>query len=76
MEENNERENKKRLAHDYAVGDKVLVEKPDYNQMEASKEGPYTILRVHVNGTLTILMDRVQKRLNIRQCTPYVEANE
>ena len=76
MEENNERENKKRLAHDYAVGDKVLVEKPDYHKMEASKEGPYTILRVHANGTLTILMDRVQKRLNIRQCTPYVEANE
>lgn len=73
IEENNERENKRRREHDYAPGERVLITKADYNKMESSREGPYSIVRVHANGTLTIQKGRSEQRINIRQCTPYVE---
>ncbi len=74
IQENNARENSKRREHDYAVGDQVLITKADFNKMEPSREGPYTISRVHANGTVTIQKGRALQRINIRQCMPYVEA--
>jgi hypothetical protein len=46
--------NTKRFAHDYAVGDEVLrlAYRPD--KLEPRAFGPYTITRVHTNGTLSI----------------------
>jgi transposase InsO family protein len=73
-ERNNAQENAKRREHDYAEGEKVLINKADYNKMEPSREGPYTITRVHANGTVTIQKGRAEQRINIRQCTPYFEA--
>ena len=70
---NNARENIRRREHDYAIGDKVLITKADFNKMEPSREGPYTITRVHANGTVTIQKGRALQRINIRQCMPYVE---
>ena len=76
IEANNTRENVKRREHDYAVGDKILITTADFNQMEPSREGPYTITRVHANGTVTIQKGRALQRMNIRQCMPYVEAQD
>lgn len=76
INENNARENLKRLEHDYAPGERVLITKADYHKMEPPREGPYPISRVHANGTLTIQKTRAEQRINIRQCTPYVEAPE
>ena len=73
IEDNNARENAKRREHDYAVGEKVLITTADFNKMEPSREGPYTITRVHANGTVTIQKGRAFQRINIRQCMPYVE---
>jgi hypothetical protein len=44
--------------------------------MEPSREGPYTITRVHANGTVTIQKGLALQRINIRQCTPYTEVQE
>ena len=67
------RENKKRVPHDYKVGDKVLklVYKP--NKLQPKAIGPYEIHTVHYNGTLTITLDanRVE-RINIRRVKPYI----
>lgn len=76
IDENNARENLKRLEHDYAPGERVLITTADYHKMEPPREGLYPISRVHANGTLTIQKTRVEQRINIRQCTPYVEAPE
>ena len=48
------RENKKRVSHDYKVGEAVLklVFRP--NKLEPRAEGPYPIAQVHANGSLTI----------------------
>lgn len=74
IEQDNLRENSKRLAHDYAIGERVLITKASHNKMEPALEGPYPIIRVHVNGNLTIQKERSEDRINIRQCIPYVEA--
>ena len=71
MKENNARENSRRIEHDYAIGDLVSLVKAEYSKAEADREGPYTITRVHANGTVTVRKGRVEKRLNIRQCTPW-----
>jgi hypothetical protein len=71
MEENNARENSRRIPHDYAVGDLVSLVKAEFSKAEADREGPYEITRVHTNGTVTVRKGRVEKRLNIRQCTPW-----
>ena len=53
----NERENSQRKQHVYRVGDKVLL-KRDYHEIirktEFRNTGPFTVARVHQNGTLTV----------------------
>ena len=71
MRDNNARENSRRIEHDYAVGDLVSLVKADFSKAEPDREGPYKITRVHTNGTVTVQKDRVEKRLNIRQCSPW-----
>lgn len=71
IKENNARENLKRISHDYAVGDLVSLLKAEFSKAEPDREGPYEITRVHTNGTVTVRKGRVEKRLNIRQCTPW-----
>lgn len=66
--------NKKRISHDYAIGEKVLklVYKP--NKLEPRAEGPFVINKVHNNGTLTIqLSPTTAERLNVRRVRPYFE---
>lgn len=73
IEYNNERENKNRRAHDYAVGERVLITKAEHNKMEPALEGPYLITRVHSDGNVTIQRGVASMRINIRNCIPYVE---
>ena len=40
-------------------------------KMEQPREGPFDIVRVHSNGTVTIQKGPIQERLNIRQIIPY-----
>ena len=71
MKENNARENLRRIAHDYAIGDLVSLVKAEFSKAEPDREGPFEITRVHTNGTVTVRKGRIEKRLNIRQCTPW-----
>ena len=73
INKNNQRENAKRISYDYQVGQKVMMLKPNPNKMETPREGPYSIIRIHTNGTVTIQKGPVEDRLNIRQITPYVD---
>ena len=64
--------NTKRFNYDYKVGGQVL--KVSYNpaKLEPRATGPFHILRVHTNGTLTIeLSNGVEEHINIRRVKPY-----
>ena len=60
------------VARTTKVGDEVLKIIPDPNKLDPRAEGPYTVITVHVNGTLTIrLTPQVHERINIRRVKPY-----
>ena len=70
----NKRENKRRLPHDYVIGEKVLIIKDGIlRKTETKYEGPYTIIQVHCNGTVRIQRGSIAERINIRRLTPYTE---
>ena len=72
----NQRENLKRLQHDYKPGDKVLIR---LDKLEAGgklgkpTEGPFRVLLVHGNGTLTIQRGAYREKINIRRLRPFFE---
>ena len=72
VNDNLRRANKKRRQYDYASGQKVLKMVHDPTKLGVRTSGPYTIERVHVNGTITIqLRPGISERINIRRVIPY-----
>jgi hypothetical protein len=64
--------NKKRQRCDYAAGEQVLKKVHNPTSLGVRTNGPYTIDRVHVNGTLTItLRPGVTECINIWRLVPY-----
>ena len=74
----NERENSKRRDHTYKIGDKVLL-KRDYLQIrrksERKNQGPYDVVAVHKNGTLSITnkTSGTTSTIHIRRLVPFHE---
>ena len=68
----NARENKSRIDHDYNIGDYVyIISKDITRKLDPAKEGPYMIIKVHTNATVTIQRSaRVTERINIRRVYP------
>ena len=69
---NTQRENSKRIAHEYRRGDKVLFKnrkQAKYGQDPYS--GPYTIVHVNDNGTVKLKMGVVTDTVNICLIKPY-----
>ena len=73
----NKKENKKRIRHEYKVGDMVLYEPPKLKgKLQAPRQGPFQVTKVHDNGTVTIRKGTaIEERLNIRLLYPYFERN-
>ena len=76
MLKNNIKENKSRIEHVYKVGDKVLIvklrdQRSTDPKLSKPTEGPYTINRVHRNGTVTIDRGQYEERIHIRRLKPY-----
>jgi hypothetical protein len=71
---NNERENKKRIAYDYAPGQKVLL-KARYEGKYAGNmfDGPYVISHVNSNGTVRLNRGSFLETVNIRNIKPFHE---
>ena len=70
----NVRENTNRKFHNYEVNDKVLILEKDLTAKLNPKvlnEGPWQILAVHVNGTVTIRRNGYNEVMNIRRIRPY-----
>ena len=73
INDNNEKENAKRIPHEYNIGDQVLIKKGTEYKYEQPYEGPYPILAVHDNGTIKIQKGAVSHTVNLRRVTPYVD---
>jgi ribosomal protein L21E len=77
IKQNNQRENRTRVPHEYKVGDKVLVKQdPSRKHGDDRYKGPYEITQVYDNGTVKLLQGTsrggvVSQTWNIRQLTPY-----
>ena len=72
IDESLRRANMKRRSCDYQVGQQVLQIVHDPNKLQERAIGPYTVERVHCNGTLTIRRSaHVTERINIRRLRPF-----
>ncbi len=77
---NNTKENKKRIDHEYHVGDLVLIVTPTSERRKQCKlssptEGPYAITRVYANGTVRLLCGAFEEIMSIRRLRPYNPPN-
>jgi len=71
---NNQRENNKRIPHQYKIGDKVLyLIQPKGKYTENPYKGPYEITKVNTNGTVQVNMGAIYETINIRLLKPYIE---
>ena len=68
------RANAKRIDHDYQPGERALKLATDNKKLDPTTLGPFTIERVHTNGTVVLrLNDHVTECINIRRIKPYRE---
>jgi hypothetical protein len=74
IEENNKRENAKRIPYKYRVGEKVLYRNSALDKFSTDAyDGPFEIVQVFDNGTVRLRMDKVTDTVNIRLLKPYRE---
>jgi hypothetical protein len=74
INENNARENSKRIQHVYHPGDKVLKTIPGVTpKLHAPRKGPFVVEKVNANGTALIRKGAVTETVNIRMLSPYFE---
>ena len=54
IDENNRKANLRRRFRDYHIGDQVLLFIPHKGKLSEKTVGPFPIVEVHVNGTVTM----------------------
>jgi hypothetical protein len=71
----NQRKNAKQIDYDYKVGDKVLViNKGILRKAESAySKKPWTITKVHTNGTIRIQCRTKMERVSIRRVQPFTD---
>ena len=57
IDQNNLRENKQRRNHNCCVGDQIMILAFKPNALEDRAKGPHTISQVHVNGTVSFVLN-------------------
>jgi hypothetical protein len=66
------RENSRRSRHEYLVGHLVFINNhhSPADKMKAAWQGPFPILQVHTNGTVTVQKGQIHERISIRHIKP------
>jgi hypothetical protein len=65
-------ENRKQISHDYHPGDNVLLKTFKPNTLEERTTGPFSIVELHTNGTITIQRNaHVVEPVHISCLKPY-----
>ena len=68
---NNQRENRRRLPHQYQVEQIVCISSNDITRKLSSRHEPFLITDVHSNGTITVHRSATDReRINIRRVHP------
>ena len=70
IDKNNRRENSTRIEHHYQIGDEVIMRNKSANKYEPPNIGPFEIVRVHNNGTVTLKKGAIEMQVNIRHLSP------
>ncbi len=80
---NNAKENRKRIPHDFKVGDKVLIVFKPYERRINPKispstyqSGPFTILAIYANGNVKLQRGEYTDVIYIRRLAPYYSREE
>jgi hypothetical protein len=72
IDSSNLRENSRRIAHQYRVGDQVLL---DRNLLQRKllpkRDGPFTIQQIYTNGVVKISKGVTTEKVSIRRIVPY-----
>jgi hypothetical protein len=64
--------NRQRISHDYKIGDQVLKLADNPAKLAPRAYGPFTIVQVHTNGTISIRRNAFTvERISIRRVKPY-----
>jgi len=72
IQQNNFLENKRRRPFTYTPNMEIMLDDPTGVKLSAKCKGPFTVSKVHSNGTVTICMKpNVFQRVNIRRIKPY-----
>ena len=72
IDETLRRANLKRRSFDYQVNQQVLILADNPGKLDARAHGPYRIVQVHTNGTVTLQKTpHVLQRINIRRLRPF-----
>ena len=62
----------RRRTFDYQPGDQILILTNNPTTLQDRGIGPFTIIQVHTNGTITIQRTpHIVERINIRRVKPY-----
>jgi hypothetical protein len=64
------RANAKRIPHEYKVNDSVYIQVPDRNKLDLVRLGPFPILQVHTNNTVTVQRGPIHERISVRHILP------
>ena len=66
------RANARRSKHEFRVGQMVFVNESNTraNKLMLIRKGPFPIIQIHTNNTVTIDRDPIHERINIRRLTP------
>ena len=68
---NNARENRSRIPYEYKENDLVLIRRYYIERKLNLLEGPFKIVKVHTNGTVSIQRSpTILERINIRRIQP------
>ena len=74
VQKDNNRENSKRIPHEYSVGDKVFrIKRGVKRKLSDKKSDPFTVTKVYTNGTVKLRQGAKSMKLNIRQLEPLYE---
>ena len=69
---NNLNENKRRKEFDRQPGMEILIDRDIRDpKLQPYYNGPFTIQKIHTNGTVTIKKNNIYERINIRRIKPY-----
>ena len=77
IQKDNLRENNKRLAYTYKIGDQVFITEPGkVSKLSPPRRGPFKIIQVYTNGTVRVQRGIVSSRMNIQRLMPYFDSTD